>query len=114
MQLIEAAHAGSYGKGFAVVASEVKNLAVQSKESTTSISQTLDALHDAFREVRDKVSQVQGEIESRSYAICEMVHLFEKMAGEIEVIATMSRETGTVTGTREQDCRSESAGTNNW
>lgn len=98
---IEAAHAGSYGKGFAVVASEVKNLAVQSKESTTSISQTLDALHDAFREVRDKVSQVQGEIESRSYAICEMVHLFEKMAGEIEVIATMSRETGVLSQEQE-------------
>ena len=102
---IEAAHAGSYGRGFAVVASEVKHLAVQSKESTTSISQTLAALHDAFREVRDKVSQVQGEIESRSHAICEMVHLFEKMAGEVEVIATMSRETGMLSHEQESRIR---------
>ena len=102
---IEAAHAGSYGRGFAVVASEVKHLAVQSKDSTTSISQTLAALHDAFREVRDKVSQVQGEIESRSHAICEMVHLFEKMAGEVEVIATMSRETGMLSHEQESRIR---------
>lgn len=99
---IEAAHAGTYGKGFAVVASEVKSLAVQSKASTMSISQTIEALQDAFFEVRQKVSEVQKEIESRSYAICEMVSLFEKTAREIEGIATISKETGMVTEEQEK------------
>jgi methyl-accepting chemotaxis protein len=75
---------------------------VQSKESTTTISGTLAALHAAFGEVRDKVSMVQKEIESRTQAISEMIQLFEKMAIEVRVIAAMSRETGTLSQEQEK------------
>jgi len=99
---IEAAHAGIYGKGFAVVASEVKILAVQSKESTTNISRTLEALHSAFQEVKKKVSEVQDEVQSRSFAICEMVDLFKGLIQEVEKIAAMSRETGVLSCEQER------------
>ncbi|MBN1166102.1 MAG: PAS domain-containing protein [Methanospirillaceae archaeon] len=98
---IEAAHAGSYGRGFGAIAGEVKQLAVRSKESTTDISETLEALNDAFRQVKETVSQVQEEIHSRSTGICEMVSLFEEMIKEVEIIARMSRETGVLTGDQE-------------
>lgn len=98
---IEAAHAGLYGKGFAVVATEVKQLAVQAKSSTTDISYTLMALNEAFLEVREKVSEVQKEIDSRSIAICEMANLFEEMIKKIKIIADMSRDTGSLTKDQE-------------
>ena len=44
---IEAAKAGEYGKGFAVVAQEVKNLANQSKQSTSQVRQLLGEIHKA-------------------------------------------------------------------
>ena len=42
---IEAAKAGEHGKGFAVVAQEVRNLAIQSKESTKRVREILGDIH---------------------------------------------------------------------
>lgn len=102
---IEAAHAGNYGKGFAVVASEVKALAVHSKESTTQIIATLEALNDAFKQVRKNVSGAREEIESRSQAICEMANLFEGMVQEVQSIASMSHETEILAQDQEKTIR---------
>lgn len=89
---IEAAHAGIYGKGFAVVAAEVKHLANESKDALIGISETIQSLNEAFEEVRDSATGARGEVTSRSIAVREMVSLFEQMIGEIEMIASMSRE----------------------
>ena len=41
---IEAARAGENGRGFAVVADEIRKLAMQSKDSATSIAEILESL----------------------------------------------------------------------
>jgi len=99
---IEAAHAGSYGKGFAVVAAEVKYLANDSKKSLMGISETLQSLNNAFEEVQSAVKGARSEVDSRSIAVKEMVHLFEGMTEEIEKIATMSREVVSVAADQER------------
>jgi len=45
---IEAAKAGEQGKGFAVVAQEIKNLADQSKQSTTQVRTILNDIQNAI------------------------------------------------------------------
>ncbi|MBN1797155.1 MAG: methyl-accepting chemotaxis protein [Spirochaetales bacterium] len=42
---IEAAHAGEYGKGFAVVADEIRNLAIESGESSNQIVEQIKAMN---------------------------------------------------------------------
>jgi methyl-accepting chemotaxis protein len=54
---IEAARAGEAGKGFAVVADEIRQLADQSKQSSSKISTILNELNET---VKDCVEQIQS------------------------------------------------------
>lgn len=54
---IEAARAGESGKGFAVVADEIRQLADQSKQSSSKISIIINQLNDT---VKDCVDQIQS------------------------------------------------------
>jgi methyl-accepting chemotaxis protein len=47
---IEAAHAGEYGKGFAVVADEIRNLAIESGESSNQIVEQIKAMNTLVAE----------------------------------------------------------------
>jgi len=47
---IEAAHAGEYGKGFAVVADEIRNLAIESGESSNQIVEQIKAMNSLVAE----------------------------------------------------------------
>lgn len=55
---IEAARAGEQGKGFAVVADEVRELAEQSSESVTVIQNTLEKVHQAFKDSADNSNDI--------------------------------------------------------
>ncbi|MEI7473704.1 MAG: methyl-accepting chemotaxis protein [bacterium] len=60
---IEAARAGVHGKGFAVVAKEVRELAVQSSDSTKKISGLLAEIqnktHMAVKEMQDNLQEIE-------------------------------------------------------
>lgn len=51
---IEAAKSGKYGRGFSVIAKEVKNLAVQSKEATSQITDILTMAREATENILRK------------------------------------------------------------
>jgi methyl-accepting chemotaxis protein len=52
---IEAARAGEAGKGFAVVAGEVKNLAGQTANATTDITQQVEVIQNSVRDVAEAI-----------------------------------------------------------
>lgn len=58
---IEATHAGASGQGFAVVATEIRNLAEQSAEATSKIS---DLIHEIQTDTTNVVDMTNGSIES--------------------------------------------------
>ncbi len=60
---IEAARAGEAGKGFAVVASEVKNLAEQTTNATTEITNYINEMSQATTETESAISSVSNIIE---------------------------------------------------
>ena len=53
---IESARAGEAGRGFAVVADQIRQLAVQTKESTEEIATIINALNENANEVMNSVS----------------------------------------------------------
>ena len=59
---IEAARAGDAGKGFAVVANEVKNLALQTANSTTDIERTVEEIRAATQTTISSVSNIVTRI----------------------------------------------------
>lgn len=59
---IEAASAGEAGKGFAVVANEVKELAKQTAESTSKISEEIENIQKVSGEAVTSISEISGVI----------------------------------------------------
>ena len=73
---IEAARAGEAGKGFAVVASEVKQLAMQTANATTEISNQVTGVQSASQEIVASISAIEktvGSVEEMSASIGEAI-----------------------------------------
>ncbi|HIJ83725.1 MAG TPA: methyl-accepting chemotaxis protein, partial [Magnetococcales bacterium] len=75
--IIEAAGAGEAGKGFAVVANEVKDLARQTADATTMITERVEEIQDKTIKVRRASDQVTGYVNELREANASITHAIE-------------------------------------
>ncbi|WP_169834338.1 methyl-accepting chemotaxis protein [Paenibacillus donghaensis] len=89
---IEAARAGSYGKGFAVIADEVRQLSVQSKESSVHISVIINELQAGMAEFQQSMLETRSSLEEQDSKVAETLVSFEKIDHSIgEISGQISR-----------------------
>ena len=81
---IEAARAGEAGRGFAVVATEVKNLAEQTAQATSSITEEVHAVQAASLEAGDVLGGIGYTMDG----------MHEQVLGIAEAVAGTSTESG--------------------
>ncbi|MCP4298874.1 MAG: methyl-accepting chemotaxis protein [Proteobacteria bacterium] len=87
---IEAARAGEAGKGFAVVASEIKELANQTAEATTDISQKLMAIESSttvsisgISDITDFIEEIDEVISSTSDTLSQQNEAIQRISENI-------------------------------
>ena len=85
---IESARAGEHGKGFAVVADEVGNLAAQTQQATTRISQVVN---DITVEINDSVNKIRLTNDS-SKKLFEIIAKIEKVISNNVSIVKKTQE----------------------
>jgi len=83
---IEAARSGQAGAGFAVVATSMRNLAVDTKDSSTQILELLDNLSDAISDMEkaiEEVNEVQDTQNEKTADLFNLVKGIEGLANEL-------------------------------
>lgn len=70
---IEAARAGEHGKGFGVVAEQVRKLAVNSKEATSNIEETLEYMQKSIESIFEQMNKLSDLTQSQA-ALTEEVN----------------------------------------
>ncbi len=122
---IEAARAGEVGKGFAVVAQEVRNLAEQSKNSTSNVRGALSTIEKhtsatvelvtksneifkqqeeavqkadtAFNQIISTLKNIDDELSHVNNQVIDMQGLKDDMNSKIERITTVTQENASAT-----------------
>ena len=92
---IEAARAGEAGRGFAVVATEVKNLALQTAQSTHEISRRLTAIRDATQGAVEAVNGIGRTVEEIDATSSAIAAAMEQQSAATQEISRNVGETGT-------------------
>nr|MCR5119612.1 hypothetical protein [Lachnospiraceae bacterium] len=87
---IEAARAGDAGRGFAVVATEVQSLSNQSKETTELISDKLNNVNNAVRNILQKIRQISERIADETEEMNTINATIEELHGAADEIAQMA------------------------
>ena len=85
---IEAARAGSVGKGFAVVAEEVRNLATQSKESSSHVKEAVRGIEVKVKNTTDLVVKSNQLFDKQSVAINKTYQSLNLMINDLKEIST--------------------------
>ncbi|ULO05801.1 methyl-accepting chemotaxis protein [Paenibacillus sp. 19GGS1-52] len=90
---IEAARAGTYGKGFAVIADEVRQLSVQTKDSTVHISKIISELQKGMAEFQSNMLETKENLEEQEHKVAETLSSF---AAIDHSIAEISKQIGQI------------------
>ncbi|MEQ2525918.1 methyl-accepting chemotaxis protein [Bacillaceae bacterium CLA-AA-H227] len=96
---IEAARAGEHGRGFAVVAEEVQKLAVQSQESSTQISELINAIKKDMIDTYQSMEQVKVNV-NKGIGIVEKTE--ENFVGIMKAMEAMEIQVSEAAATSEQ------------
>lgn len=83
---IEAARAGEFGKGFAVVAEEIRKLAGESKESSNTIKNIIEAIQLESKTTVEVAGEVNSRNEEQTQAVERVNESFETINSLIEEI----------------------------
>ncbi len=84
---IEAARAGDAGKGFAVVANEIRSLAEQTRDASKDIETLLLEIRTETDQTVKAMNQGLVEVEKGTEAITATSGTFEKIIGDIRLVA---------------------------
>jgi methyl-accepting chemotaxis protein len=101
---IEAARAGAAGKGFAVVASEVKDLARETGQATSNITERVDGIQEGARAAAEAIDEIGGVIAQISEiattiasAVAQQGMTTSEIARSITAVAGAANSTSEVT-----------------
>lgn len=83
---IEAARAGDAGKGFSVVAEEIRSLAEQSQDSTQNISEIVNGLSIASKQLATDTLAISDELSNQLTAIGENITVFSSIVNSINTV----------------------------
>ena len=85
---IEAARVGEAGKGFSVVANEVRNLADQSKASTTNVRATLNTIEEKMKATVSLAENSKQIISEQETVVEETYSIFHKIINTLTLMLT--------------------------
>ncbi len=77
---IEAARAGEAGKGFAVVADEIRQLADQSKQSSTKISTIINELNETVQNCVDQIHSMKSANQEQNEFILNTKNIYSNIS----------------------------------
>jgi methyl-accepting chemotaxis protein len=92
---IEAARAGDAGKGFAVVANEVKDLATQTNNAISNISDKITAIQEAANSALNDMAEITVVVDQTHEIVNVIAIGIDEQTNTNHVIANMIQETAT-------------------
>lgn len=81
---IEAARAGDKGRGFSVVAGEMGKLARMSNESTESIRENLQKVHDQLDAITKEIDEVADVAATQAESVKQITDMLESIGNDAE------------------------------
>ncbi len=88
---IEAARAGEHGKGFAVVANEVRNLASQTKQSVSGVTEILNEINKKMNIISDSLQSMVTLVAEGTDDMEKINQFFDTFAASLKQIREQNR-----------------------